>query len=403
MKRQLHNRAVDRALRGAALVVTDRRWAAPLSAAALGLGIFAGVAIGPGAAGTLAGGAGQIIELPESGGEEGQSGGGGAGVASTESVAPLGGGEAGGFEEAFPTSAPLAPEPLEPSPSPAPEPIAKPTRPASEEEGEAEDPEAQTLAGTVVHTNPAAGSYTIAIKGGELVSIHAPKLPKPGTKVDGSFRRLANGTFAEAGDRKGKNAKTADATSSEALATKATFRGVVTWTSPDVPVVDHLYGGSTPGTFAYTVSGRGSSLLVHVKPDPQGTAPDLPAIGSYATVTATFATPDDPQAPPALVETKRELEPGPPSTYLDLAGIFKEVSSETNQLLLSADDTRESETDLTLTVPSSIDPTKLKPGDSYLATATVEPDGTLKLSGITSDEHTKGANDPASAQGDLKR
>jgi hypothetical protein len=404
LKRLLHSRFVDRALRGAALVVTDRRWAAPLSAAALGLGIFAGVAIGPGAAGSLAGGAQRIIELPESGGEEGQSGGGGSGVASTESVAPLGGGEAGGFEEAFPTSAPPAPEPLEPVATPVSEPATKPTRPASEEEGEPEETEAQALTGTVVHTNPAAGSYAVAIEGGELVSIHAPKLPEPGSKLDRSFRRLANGTFAEVGDRKGENAKTADATSSDPLATKATFRGVVTWTSPDVPRVEYPCCPPTPGTSpAYTLSGHGVSLLVHVNPGPTGTTPELPAIGAYATVTATFKQTDDPQALPTLTETKRELEPGPPSTYLDLAGIFQEVEPNTNQLLLSADDTDESNADLALTIPSSIDPVKLKPGDSYLATATINPDGTLQLSGITSDEHSKGANDPASAQGDLKR
>jgi hypothetical protein len=97
------------------------------------------------------------------------------------------------------------------------------------------------------------------------------------------------------------------------------------------------------------------------------------------------------------------VEPGPPSTYLDLAGIVTEVLPESGQILFSADDTRESETDLTFTVPPSIDAAKFKPGDSYLATATLEPDGALKLSGIASDEHMKGADDPASAQGDLKR
>jgi hypothetical protein len=82
--------------------------------------------------------------------------------------------------------------------------------------------------------------------------------------------------------------------------------------------------------------------------------------------------------------------------------VIKEISSD-GHLLLSADDVRESESDLTLTVPPGIDATKLRLGDSYLATAEVDPDGALKLSGIASDEHTKGADDPASAQGDLAR
>ena len=56
---------MSRVLRGAALVVTDRRWAAPLSAMALGFGLFVGVAIGPGAAGTLATGAAADHRDPE--------------------------------------------------------------------------------------------------------------------------------------------------------------------------------------------------------------------------------------------------------------------------------------------------------------------------------------------------
>jgi hypothetical protein len=372
MNRLLNSRAVNQALRGASLVVTDRRWAAPLSAAALGFGIFAGIAIGPGATGTLATGAQQIIQVPGSDGGDGQSGGGGAGVASTEgSIVPEGGGEAGGLEEeAIPSSLPLAPEPIEPLPAPAAEPAAKPL-PAEEGSEEEEEAETQRLKGTVVHTNPVAGSYTMAIKGGELVSVHAPKLPEPGTKLEAPLRRLANGTFAEAGDLEEEKKE----------ATDATFRGAVTYTSP------------APAAPAYTVSGRGSSLLVHVDPDPTGAAPELPPIGTYVTVTASFDS--------GLWEEKVETEPGPPSTYLDLAGIVTEVSPD-GHLLFSADDSRESEADLILTVPADLDTTKLEPGDSYLATAEVEPDGSLKLSGIASDEHSKGANDPASAQGDLR-
>lgn len=372
MKRLLNSRPVSQALRGASLVVTDRRWAAPLSAAALGFGLFAGVAIGPGTAGSLATGAQQIIELPSSGGDEGQTDGGGGAVASIEGPALPEGGEGGGLEESLPSTVPLAPEPVEPLPAPAPEPAAKPAPATEEGEEEKEEAETQDLKGTVVHTNSAAGSYTMAINGDELVSIHAPALSEPGTKLEAPLRRLANGTFAEAGDLEKEKKE----------ATEATFRGVVTYTDPD---------SAAP---SYTVSGRGSSLLIHLDPDPTGAAPQLPPVGTYVTVTAGFDS--------GLRQEKIETEPGPPSTYLDLAGIVKEVSPD-GHLLFSADDNHESEADLTLAIPEGLDTTKLKPGDSYLATAEVDPDGALKLTGITSDEHTKGANDPASAQGDLKR
>lgn len=374
MKRLLNSRPVDQALRGASLVITDRRWAAPLSAAALGFGIFAGVAIGPGTAGSLATGAQQIIEIPSSGGDDGQSGGGGGGIASTESAAPSLGGEAsGGFEEVLPSALPLAPEPIEPVPAPTTKPAAKPTPASDESDGEAEEPEGQSFEGTVVHANPAAGSYAIAIKGGELLAVHTAELPEPGTKLSASLRRLANGTFAEADDLEEEKSK----------ATEVTFRGSVTFANPD------------PAAPAYTVSGRGSSLLVHVDPDPTGAAPELPPIGSYVTVTA--------EIDKGLRQKTVEIEPGARSTYLDLAGVVKEVLPDTDQLLFSADWADESESSLTLKVPGEVDATKLKPGDSYLATAEVEADGSLAIKGVASDEHTKGADESSSAQGDLKR
>jgi hypothetical protein len=379
MRRLLNSPLVDHAMRGAALVVTDRRWAAPLSAAALGFGIFAGVAIGPGAAGTLATGAQQIVEIPDSSEGDGQSGGGGGAVASTESPPPEES-EAGTFEEAIPSAAPLAPEATEPPPAPAAEPAPKPAATGGGEEEKAGEGETQELKGTVVHTNPAAGSYALAIEGGELVSIHAPKLPNPGTKLSASLRRLANGTFAEAGEPEAEKKQ----------ATAVTFRGAITFADAD------------PTTPAYTVSGRGASLLVHVAPDPTAAAPELPTIGSYVTVTAKLEAPQEPKDAPKLVQDKLEVEPGPPSTYLDLAGVVKEVLTD-GHLLFSADWMGETDSVLTLTVPQKIDSMQLNPGDSYLATATVEPDGSLKLSGIASDEHTKGADDPTGAQGDLAR
>jgi hypothetical protein len=373
VKRLLEHRFVDRALAGASLVVSDRRWAAPLSAAALGFGIFAGVAIGPGAAGTLATGAQQIVQLPSGGGGEGQSGGGGGPVASTGSP-PLEVGEAGS-EEAIPSSIPLA----EPPPAEAPAPAPKPASGGKEPEG-AKD-EGQTFEGTVVQASPAAGSYAMAIKGGELVSVHAAELPDPGVKLSVSLRPLANSTYAEADEPEAEKKK----------AVEVLFGGTVTFADPN------------PTAPVYTVSGRGSSLLVHVEPDPGGAAPALPAIGSLVTVNAKIEPSAEPKAGSTLVQSKLEVESVPPSTYLELAGIVKEVLPETGQLLFSVDWAGESESSLTLAVPAEIDAGKLKLGDSYLATVEVVEDGSLELKGIAGDERAKGADDPVSAQGDLKR
>ena len=79
--------------------------------------------------------------------------------------------------------------------------------------------------------------------------------------------------------------------------------------------------------------------------------------------------------------------------YSDLPG--------TGQLAISADDIREGLHDLVLTVPAAIDTTKLKVGESVTATATFGDDGSLTLTGLASDERSKGADDFDATQGDL--
>lgn len=360
--------------RGAALIVTDRRWGATMSAAALGFGLFVGVAIGPGAAGTFATSPQQLIELPslvaDDGAEEEAVE---AEDSSPSPAAPSGSLVAGGESsslEVFPPAVPLTSEASE-LPPPAEEPAPEP-KPAAGEE--AEVVETTALVGTVVHVNPAARSYTLAIKGGELVPVHAVKLPRPGTEVSIEARQLANGTFAEEGTRQ-----------REGLKEKTSFRGVVTFV--DVNPV-------SPG---YTISGRGASLFVAVVPDPAGALPPLPALGSR--VLATVAI----ERPAILLQRGIEIEPGEPSIYLDLSGIYAGLSPETGQLLLSADDTRVSEADLSLVVPPQIDTSQLEPGESLLATAELAEDGTLTLAGLASDEQLEGADDPTDAQGDLRR
>jgi len=111
-----------------------------------------------------------------------------------------------------------------------------------------------------------------------------------------------------------------------------------------------------------------------------------------------------PDAPAArLVQTKLDVEATEPATYVDLAGVVTAICPATGQVLVSADDMRESGADLTLTVPARIKTAKLKLGASLLATAEVGEAGALTLAGLASDEGLKGAEDTKSAQGDLAR
>jgi hypothetical protein len=403
-------------LRWAALPVTDRRWAAPLSAVALGFGLFAGVAIGPGAAGTFATGAAQIIEIPglvasaDPGDEDGSS-----------PAAVTGGGSGGGGSSTAAEPAPpaLVSSEFESEPSATPE--ASPPKQAAPEPEESE-PEKPILAGTVVHVNPAAGSYTLVEPGGTLDVVHAGKAPQPGTTVSVPARALANGTFAEAGTR--TRSGTRD---------RAKLSGIVTYVDP------------TAAAPAYTVSKRGVSVLVHVHPDPSGAAPELPALGAFATVAVDIekasppdspseagpAAPSEPapalpgpataepapappacaagpsQPPPPAIQPKAILwqrqasAPGAPFASSDFTGIVEAVCADAGKLLISADDIRESGHDLLFTVPETIDTTRLEAGQSVVAMATIAADGSLELTGLASDERTKGAGDEASLQGEL--
>ena len=105
-----------------------------------------------------------------------------------------------------------------------------------------------------------------------------------------------------------------------------------------------------------------------------------------------------------MIATQRSLGVEPESaTYLDLAGILTAVCPATGQIAISADDLRQSGKDIVLSIPGRFKTAGFQLGDSVVATATIGEDGTLTLAGLASDERTRGAEDTASAQGDLKR
>lgn len=402
-----------RLLRWAAVPITNRRWAAPLSAVALGFGLFVGVAIGPGASGTLATNAAQIVEIPSfSRGTEEAGGGGGRPGGSSSTVDPA----------VAEPAVPPVPEPAFAEPSPvgsfavgSPPPAEPPDTEAGgapELEEKEDETEPQELSGVVVHVNPAAGSYTVAEASGTLNAVHAGKAPAPGAEIEVPVRPLVNGTFAEAGRR----LRTASAT-------RATLSGIVTYVDP------------TPEAPVYALSKRGVSVLVHVHPEPGGAPVELPVPGTLAEVKVEIESPPlsdaiDPESPPPAIEPvpaetvpgcapdpalptppafapaavlwqRRLSADGVPFAYGDFEGAIAAVCPESEQLAISADDIRESSHDLVFTVPAEIDTGGLDVGQSVAATATIGPAGALTLTGLASDERTKGADDYRATQGDL--
>lgn len=269
--------------------------------------------------------------------------------------------------------------------------------------------------GTVVHLNPIARSYTIS-SGGGLSSIHAVSLPEVGKTVKVPVVQLANRTYSEDGKRQIKN-----------TATQATFAGVVTdnrdSTDPGIPDT-------------YTVSARGSSILVHSPADP--TALETPpAIGKLVTTTVEIRNsgptpmPNDPSlgsptCPPSAMPLPdpalsfpKELhqistgslvvDPAPGAAATEIETVIQSLCPGTpGELLLSSDDVREGKTDVLLQ-NGGIDLAKLSTGSPMVASVTivddVGPPGTKKLgavTGVTSDAGEGGADSTSSAQGDLR-
>jgi hypothetical protein len=415
------------ALNWASLPVTDRRWTAPLAATAVGMGLFIGVAIGPGIGQTV-GAAQQIIQLPAT-----ADSGGGKGVAATGDAAgpPALQGPVANLPNATASSpaspVPSATPPVVPSAPPAVT-TSTETTPATttpedtEEPAPPEQPEEELVyKGTVLHLNEPAGSYVLTTGKGQMNAIHAKELPKAGAKLEVPVRELANGTYAEDGKQ-----------TPGGSAEKAKFQGTVTY--------------ADAATGAYTVSRKGASVLVHADPAAQP-PPAPPEVGAQVTVSAKIGAPP---ADPSTVDAPPQADPPPttdplptPTTptssaasappsecgtppeppepaaaivtevshavdieflgYSDFAGIVQGVCTDGGELILSADDLRESGTDLTLPLgeDAGIDLSGVEPGDVVNATAVIDQDtGALSLTGISSDEGIKGADDGDLAQGD---
>ena len=123
----------------------------------------------------------------------------------------------------------------------------------------------------------------------------------------------------------------------------------------------------------------------------------------------------DPGCTPAGPEPAEPLDPGIEITqrsfqveFEDLTvsaveGIVQAVCPDQGQLVISADDLRESGTDLTLAVPDEIDISHLEAGDSIIANVDPTPgeDGALSLTGLAGDTGLDDADDEKLAQGDL--
>jgi hypothetical protein len=139
--------------------------------------------------------------------------------------------------------------------------------------------------------------------------------------------------------------------------------------------------------------------------DPPATQPAPTSEPAPATPLSCAADPNQPAptpiTPAATLWQRQVKADGAPFTYSDFEGIVEAVCADTGQLLVSADDIREGAKDILFSVPSGVVATKVQVGESVLVTANIGAGGSLALTGLASDERTKGADDLSQAQGDL--
>jgi hypothetical protein len=381
-------------LRWAALPVIDRRWTVPLAAIALAFGIFVGVAIGPskGLGNQQMSTVVEVVPPPSD-----------TTVASTNTPGGNGGDHANGGDASPPATTPPSDngpfgEPAPPSSTP---PISTPPPPVTTtptttttttptdtpDDNNPPDttPSTASVKGPVVHVNGFAGSYTVARGGGTLYSVHSTSLPNMGDVVAVEARALANGTWAETGDRSRTDG-----------AEQADLTGTVTFSDPRIG--------------AYTVSAAGSSILVRVKPGVR-----MPEVGNKVSVTARIANKLDPIEPvdagrdgcgeppkqpkqPDLSLEQVSLEVTDAVSTSDLEGIVQGVCRKSGTLIISADDLRESGRDVAIAVPNDLRLAKIDVGQVLKIRADIGSGGNLTAKKIADDQRESGADDETRIQ-----
>ena len=200
---------------------------------------------------------------------------------------------------------PFTPSPVTPTPTfddPATD-TDETTTEQTDEDTNTDETTATLLAGTVVHLNPKAGSYSIASDDGQLTAIHTGNAPDIGQRVEVEARLLANGTYSEDGNRKRKSKRG-----------QAEFGGTVSFRDPETGI--------------YTVSATGVSVLVR-----GGAQRVPPELGESVQVKVRIADhPDELAVSPAGQEGcgAPPALPKPPPVALEQVGL-EAADSETDE------------------------------------------------------------------------
>jgi hypothetical protein len=267
------------------------------------------------------------------------------------------------------------------------------------------------LAGVVASVAADGESFVLAARDGRLLHVHASGCgAAPGDDLHLRARQLANGTWS------------ADRVRRVASADSLRAAGTVVW-------ADAASG-------RYALGARGVTLFVSVPPaapapaapvDPQTTttaaaptttaatpatttpapaapaAPTVPALGAQLRVRLQPLAAHDGQ-PAALVEQVRRdappADPAAPVPPLELAGLVQSTDPQAHALVLALDADAQPPLTVTLSVPATLDLTRLLPAQRVAVTATAAADGALTLTGLSPDGDALTADDATAFQGD---
>ena len=92
---------------------------------------------------------------------------------------------------------------------------------------------------------------------------------------------------------------------------------------------------------------------------------------------------------------------GPPVGAIGVGAMVERACAASGELALSADDVRESGSDIPISLPEApIDLSQLTLGEAVVATVRID-DGSYELAGVASDAGESAADDPETGQGEL--
>ena len=263
-----------------------------------------------------------------------------------------------------------------------------PVEEAPEDQLESDDPDEEEtqpvvdvdlieLKGTVLASASGGRNYVIADSSGNLLAVHASKVPAIGAGVAVQTLGLANGTFGEE-----------EVPVDKGLREKSPLRGTVSWLDPVSRTA--------------VLSSRGASLAVDLSAIPEEVYSTV-MIGSSVEASTIVAEPvpseDGLTSVTGLDALTAEVF-GEPLTRIELNGVVQTVDPDLMTLTIAADSSGLIPATIEVALPKAFDPNLVLPDKAYSLTVKPSRAGGFVLTGLSANYSRKSADSPELAFGD---